>query len=183
MLLDKSFVGVYQPTPVSLFEDFRALLWSRNAAPRQPGWHKASSPAFVYTGHDSRETNPRRAGQEYQGHLPGLHRAESHLLLCPKCVDTACWNLLAVWFSSGDATNMDEIHRLTRVTARGLHLPRQAFNTDTDRGPKGKGRLMRVCGLRRLESPTIERVRRAPARGSGVATTRTRRTTPSSFLA
>ena len=90
---------------------------------------------------------------------------------------------LAVWFSSGDATNMDEIHRLTRVTARGLHLPRQAFNTDTDRGPKGKGRLMRVCGLRRLESPTIERVRRAPARGSGVATTRTRRTTPSSFLA
>jgi hypothetical protein len=127
--------------------------------------------------------NTRRAGQEYQGHLPGLHRAESHLLLCPKCVDTACWNLLAVWFSSGDATNMDEIHRLTRVTARGLHLPRQAFNTDTDRGPKGKGRLMRVCGLRRLESPTIERVRRAPARGSGVATTRTRRTTPSSFLA
>ena len=85
--------------------------------------------------------------------------------------------------SSGDATHMDEIHRLTRVTARGLHLPRQAFNTDTDRGPKGKGRLMRVCGLRRLESPTIERVRRAPARGSGVATTRARRTTPSSFLA
>ena len=37
MLLDKSFVGVYQPTPVSLFEDFRALLRSRNAAPRQPG--------------------------------------------------------------------------------------------------------------------------------------------------
>ena len=36
---------------------------------------------------------------------------------------------------------MDEIHRLTRVTARGLHLPRQAFNTDTDRGPKGKGRI------------------------------------------
>ena len=34
---------------------------------------------------------------------------------------------------------MDEIHRLTRVTARGLHLPRQAFNADTDRGPKGKG--------------------------------------------
>ena len=62
---------------------------------------------------------------------------------------------------------MDEIHRLTRVTARGLHLPHQAFNTDTDRGPKGKGRLMRVCGLRRLESPTIERVRRVPARGSG----------------
>ena len=55
--------------------------------------------------------------------------------------------------SSGDATHMDEIHRLTRVTARGLRLPRQAFNTDTDRGPKGKGRLMRVCGLRRLASP------------------------------
>ena len=77
MLLDKSFVGVYQPTPVSLLEDFRALLTSRNAAPRQPGWHKASSPAF-YTGHDSRETNPRRAGQEYQGHLPGPHRARNH---------------------------------------------------------------------------------------------------------
>ena len=85
--------------------------------------------------------------------------------------------------SPGDATLTEEIHRLTRVTARGLHLPRQAaFNPDTDRGPKGKGRLKRVCGLRRLESPTIERVRRAPARGSGVATTRARRTTPSSFL-
>ena len=51
---------------------FRAPFWGSNAAPRQPGWHKASSPAFVYTGHDSRETNPRRAGKEYQGHLPGL---------------------------------------------------------------------------------------------------------------
>ena len=168
MLLDKSFVGVYQPTPVSLFEDFRALLWSRNAAPRQPG---ASTRTPGGLDKNTRDT------------FRDIHRAESHLLLCPKCVDTACWNLLAVWFSSGDATNMDEIHRLTRVTARGLHLPRQAFNTDTDRGPKGKGRLKRVCGLRRLESPTIERVRRAPARGSGVATTRTRRTTPSSFLA
>ena len=127
--------------------------------------------------------NTRRAGQEYQGHLPGLHRARSHFLLCPKCVDTACWNLLAVWFSSGDATNMDEIHRLTRVTARGLHLPRQAFNTDTDRGPKGKGRLVRACGLRRLTSSTIEIARRAPWRGSGVATRRARRTTLPSFLA
>lgn len=27
-----------------------------------------------------------------------IHRAESHLLLCPKCVDTACWNKLAVRF-------------------------------------------------------------------------------------
>ena len=44
---------------------------------------------------------------------------------------------------------MDEILRLTRVTARGLHLPHPAFIADTDRGPKGKGRLMRVCGLRR----------------------------------
>ena len=81
--------------------------------------------------------------------------------------------------SSGDATHMDEIHRLTRVTARGLRLPRQAFNTDTDRGPKGKGRLMRVCGLRRLASPTIEGVRRAPRRGSGpgVATLGGRRAT------
>ena len=72
---------------------------------------------------------------------------------------------------------MDEIHRLTRVTARGLHLPRQAFNADTDRGPKGKGRLMRVWGLKRLASPTIEGVRRAPRRGSGVATLRGRRVT------
>ena len=47
---------------------FRATFRVGNAAPRQPGWHKASSPAFVYTRHDSRETNPRRAGQ---GHLPG----------------------------------------------------------------------------------------------------------------
>ena len=50
---------------------FWAPFRGSNAAPRQPGWHKASSPAFVYTGHDSRETNPRRSGQEYQGHLPG----------------------------------------------------------------------------------------------------------------
>ena len=27
-----------------------------------------------------------------------IHRTESHLLLCPKCVDTACWNKLAVRF-------------------------------------------------------------------------------------
>ena len=45
-----------------------------------------------------------------------------------------------------------------------------------------EGRLARTCGLRRLASPTFERVRRAPARGSGVATTRARRTTPPSFL-
>ena len=160
----------------------RALRRSSNAAPRQACIKHPVLRSFT-RGTISGKRTPVRAGQEYQGHLPGSHRAESHLLLCPKCVDTACWNLLAVWFSSGDATNMDEIHRLTRVTARGLHLPRQAFNTDTDRGPKGKGRLKRVCGLRRLESPTIERVRRAPARGSGVATTRARRTTPSSFLA
>ena len=32
---------------------FRAPFWGSNAAPRQPGWHKASSPAFVYTWHDS----------------------------------------------------------------------------------------------------------------------------------
>ena len=50
---------------------FRAPFWGSNAAPRQPGWHKASNPAFVYTWHEFRETNPRRAGQEYQGHLPG----------------------------------------------------------------------------------------------------------------
>ena len=85
--------------------------------------------------------------------------------------------------SSGDTTHMDEIHRLTRVTARGLHLSRQVFNTDTDRRPKGKGRLMRVGGLRRLASPTIEGVRRAPRCGSGVATIRGRRVTLPSFLA
>ena len=50
---------------------FRAPFRGSNAAPRQPGWHKASNPAFVYTWHEFRETNPRRAGQEYQGHLPG----------------------------------------------------------------------------------------------------------------
>ena len=90
--------------------------------------------------------NTRRAGQEYQGHLPGLHRAESHLLLCPKCVDTACWNLLAVWFSSGDATNMDEIHRLTRVTARGLHLPLQAADKRRRQGTQGQRQV--GAGLR-----------------------------------
>ena len=49
---------------------FRAIFRVRNAALRMV--HKASSPAFVYTGHDSRETNTRRTGQEYQGLLPGL---------------------------------------------------------------------------------------------------------------
>ena len=57
---------------------FRAPFRGSNAAPRQPGWHKASSPAFVYTGHDSRETNPRRAGQEYQGHFRDIHRTRNH---------------------------------------------------------------------------------------------------------
>jgi len=33
-------------------------------------------------------------------------------------------------------------------------------------GTQGKGRLMRVCGLRRLASPTVEGVRRAPGLGS-----------------
>ena len=32
---------------------FRAPFRGSNAAPRQPGWHKASNPAFVYTWHDS----------------------------------------------------------------------------------------------------------------------------------
>ena len=54
--------------------------------------------------------------------------------------------------------------------------------SDADRGPKGKGRLMRVCGLRRLASPTIEGVCRTPGRSLGVATIRVRRSTfPSVF--
>ena len=53
-------------------------------------------------------------------------------------------------------------HRLTRVrTPLPPSLPSQYLT-----GPKGKSRLMQVCGLRRLASPTIERVRRAPKHGS-----------------
>ena len=139
--------------------------------------HKATSPAFVY--------GARFQGNEHQAgwtRIPGTPSG-TNIAVGSRTHRQGVLELACSPVSSGDATHMDEIHRLTRVTARGLHLPRQAFNTDTDRGPKGKGRLMRVGGLRRLESPTIERVRRAPARGSGVATTRTRRTTPSSFLA
>ena len=55
--------------------------------------------------------------------------------------------------------------------------------SDVVRGPKGKGRLVRVCGLRRLTSSAIEIVRRVPRRGSGVATKRARRVTLPSFLA
>ena len=85
--------------------------------------------------------------------------------------------------SPGDATLTEEIHRLTRVTARGLHLPLKPLTSDAVRGPKGKGRLVLACGLRRLTSSTIEIARRAPWRGSGVATRRARRTTLPSFLA
>ena len=40
--------------------------------------------------------------------------------------------------SSGDATHMDEIHRLTRVTARGLHLPLQAADKRRRQGTQGQ---------------------------------------------
>ena len=134
MLLDKFFVGVYQPTPVSLLEDFRALLRSRNAALRMV--HKAT-----------KQTNTRRTGQENQGHLPGLTsrfeaaRTAKGVSESSRCVGTS---LQFVFFGRCDAHGRDSSPHA--VTARGLHLPRQAFNTDTDRGPKGKGRLMRVCG-------------------------------------
>ena len=85
---------------------------------------------------------------------------------------------------SGDATHAEEIHRRMRVTARGLPTSAAKIpSSDIDRGPRGKGRLMRVCGLRRLASPTIEGVRRAPRRGSGVATHRGQRVILPSFLA
>ena len=88
--------------------------------------HKVASPAFVYTGHGHRETNIRRTGQEYQGLLPGL----------TSCLDTARWNKLAVRFLR--ETRKEEIHRLTRVTARGLHLPLQAADKRRRQGTQGQ---------------------------------------------
>jgi len=46
--------------------------------------------------------------------------------------------LACSWDSSGDATHMDEIHRLTLVTARGLPLPRQASNIHRRQGTRGQ---------------------------------------------
>jgi len=62
---------------------FRAPFRGSNAAPRQPG---ASNGTPGGLDKNTRDT------------FRDIHRAESHLLLCPKCVDTACWNKLAVRF-------------------------------------------------------------------------------------
>ena len=111
-----------------------------------------------------------------------IHRAKSHLLLCPKCVDTACWTKLAVRF-------LREMRRARKrfIASRGLPQedspsPSKPPISDAARGPKGKGRLVWVC-MRRLTSSAIEIVRRVPRRGSGVATKRARRVTLPSFLA
>jgi hypothetical protein len=40
--------------------------------------------------------------------------------------------------SPGDATRKEEIHRLTRVTARGLRLPPQASNISHRQGTQGQ---------------------------------------------
>ena len=40
--------------------------------------------------------------------------------------------------SPGDATLTEEIHRLTRVTARGLHLPLQAADKRRRQGTQGQ---------------------------------------------
>ena len=48
--------------------------------------------------------------------------------------------------SPGDATLKEEIHRLTRVTARGLHLPLQAADKRRRQGTQGQRQV--GAGLR-----------------------------------
>ena len=48
--------------------------------------------------------------------------------------------------SPGDATLTEEIHRLTRVTARGLHLPLQAADKRRRQGTQGQRQV--GAGLR-----------------------------------
>ena len=48
-------------------------------------------------------------------------------------LDQACSSV-----SPGDATRKEEIHRLTRVTARGLRLPLQASNIRRRQGTQGQ---------------------------------------------
>jgi len=122
-----------------------------------------------------KQRNIRRTGlgQEYQGLLPGLtHRAWIPHVGTP---------LQSGFSRRCDAQGRDSSPHAgdcKRTSASPSKLP----IPDADRGPKGKGRLVRVCGLRRLTSSTIEKVRRVPWRGSGVATKRARRVTLSSFL-
>jgi len=77
---------------------FRAPFWGSNAAPRQPGWHKASSPVIVTRGTIPGKRTPGGLDKNTRDTFRDIHRTKSHLLLCPKCVDTACWTKLAVRF-------------------------------------------------------------------------------------
>ena len=85
--------------------------------------------------------------------------------------------------SPGDATRKEEIHRLTRVTARGLRLPLQASNIPRRQGTQGQRQAGVGLWTEKVDIVSIEIVRRVPWRGTGVATRRARRTTLPSFLA
>ena len=105
---------------------FRATFWVGNAALRMV--HKAASPASVYTGHGQRETNTIADWTRIPGTPTG-----TYIVLGYRTLEQACSPV-----SPGDATLKEEIHRLTRVTARGLHLPLQAADKRRRQGTQGQ---------------------------------------------
>ena len=64
--------------------------------------------------------------------IPGTP-AGTDIVLGYRTLDQACSPV-----SPGDATLKEEIHRLTRVTARGLHLPLQAADKRRRQGTQGQ---------------------------------------------
>jgi len=70
-----------------------------------------------------------------------LNKPSSSIVLGYRTLEQACSPV-----SPGDATLTEEIHRLTRVTARGLHLPLQAADKRRRQGTQGQRQV--GAGLR-----------------------------------
>ena len=64
--------------------------------------------------------------------IPGTPTG-TYIVLGYRTLEQACSPV-----SPGDATRKEEIHRLTRVTARGLRLPLQASNIRRRQGTQGQ---------------------------------------------
>ena len=159
----------------------RALRWSSNAAPRQACIKHPVLRSFT-RGTISGKRTPggldKNTRDTFRDHI-GLRATFSYVLSA--WIPHVGSSLQSGFFGRCDAHGRDSSPHAG--DCKRTPPPPPSLQYRHRQGTQGKGRLKRVCGLRRLESPTIERVRRAPARGSGVATTRARRTTPSSFLA
>ena len=159
----------------------RALRWSSNAAPRQACIKHPVLRSFT-RGTISGKRTPggldKNTRDTFRDHI-GLRATFSYVL--------SAWiphvgSSLQSGFFGRCAQGRDSSPHAGDCK-RTFASPSKPLISDVVRGPKGKGRLVRVCGLRRLTSSTIEIVRRAPWRGSGVPTKPSRRVTLPSFLA